>query len=68
MTSLPAAIVSMTLRTINGIHMSGDKVILKGARIGKGNAAGSLNPVNRRYPVADVQLAILSREFWRGQH
>lgn len=68
MTSLPTAIVSIALRTINGVHMSGHKVILKSARVGKGSAAGGLDTMNRRHPLADVQLAILSREFWRGQH
>lgn len=68
MASLPAAVVSISLGTINGVHMSGHKVILESAGVGKGSPAGGLNTVNRGYPLANVQLAILGREFWRGQH
>jgi hypothetical protein len=68
MTSLPAAVVSISLGTINGIHMSGHKMILKSTRIGKGSAAGGLNAMNRRYPLANVHFAILGRKFRRGQH
>lgn len=63
---MPAAVVSITLGAVDSVHVGGHKVVLKSASVGKGSPARSLNSVIRGHPLANMQLAIFSREFRCG--
>lgn len=59
MATFPAAVVSITLGSVDGTHMGGDEVILKGTRVGKCRTTDSLDAMDRRCPFADMQLVVL---------
>lgn len=68
MTSFPAAVVPITLGTVHGIHMTGNKVLLKSTTIGKGSTACSLDSMDFRSPLADMQLTVGRRKVRCGKH
>jgi hypothetical protein len=68
MTSFPTAVIPIALGTIHGIHMAGNQVLLKSTTIGKCSTACSLDSMNIRYPLADMQLTVSGRKVRCGKH
>lgn len=68
MASFPAAVVPIAPGTVHGIHMTGDEVLLKSTTIGKGSTAYSLDSMDFRSPLADMQLTVGRGKVRCGKH
>lgn len=68
MASFPAAVVPIALGTVHGIHVIGNEVLLESTTIGKGSTASSLDSMDFRCPLADMQLAVRWRKVRCGKH
>lgn len=54
MTSLPAAVVAITLGAIHSRHMARDQMFLESTSVGKRRSAGVFDPMVYCHPFADV--------------
>jgi hypothetical protein len=67
MASFPAAIVTVPLGAFDGVHVAGDKMLLKSTGTREGDSAGSFGPVTIVCPFADMQVIVLGRKVRGGQ-
>lgn len=67
MASFPAAVVPIALGTVHGVHMTGNEVLLERTTIGKSSTASSLDSMDFRCPLADMQLTVGRRKVWCGK-
>lgn len=68
MTSLPAAVVAITLGAIHSRHMARDEMFLESTSVGKRRSAGVFDSMVCCHPFADVQVLVDWRELGACDH
>lgn len=59
MAAFPTAVVPISLCSINSAHMGSDEMLLESTGVGKGSTTYCFDSVDRRCPLADMQLVVL---------